>query len=164
MINSAVHNLLGAKAINNMLLRARRAGIAVSVLIHTGCTLLAMYRRYHKSTQPGGNSSSKMLGRLRQTVGREIRRRSTGGLVESVDKAEDIYAEKLRRAREDTAAVQDGTATEDQTRRVLLMRQTKQGYADLARYYESQLSHSREGSASKDGEKLEIKISTNFLL
>ena len=96
--------------------------------------VLAMYRRYHKSTQPGGNSSSKMLGRLRQTVGREIRRRSTGGLVESVDKAEDIYAEKLRRAREDTAAVQDGTATEDQTRRVLLMRQTKQGYADLARY------------------------------
>jgi hypothetical protein len=79
-----------------------------------------------------------MLGQpqsaLRAQVLRFVKRRSTGGLVESVDKAEDIYAEKLRRAREDTAAVQDGTATEDQTRRVLLMRQTKQGYADLARY------------------------------
>ncbi len=75
-----------------------------------------------------------MLERLRQMVGREIRRRSAGWLVESVDKDEDKYVEKLLRAREDTTAVRDGTATEDQTRSVLLIRQTKLGYADLARY------------------------------
>ncbi len=96
--------------------------------------VLAIYRRYHKSIVPGGNTSSKMLERLRQVVGRE--KRSRAGRVEAseVDKSEYRYVKKLQQSRENTAAVKSGCATEEQARKVYLHRQTDREYADLAIY------------------------------
>ena len=96
--------------------------------------MLAIYRRYHKSVLPGGNTSRNMLGRLRQVVGRERERRAGEVPAIVVDKTDDSYVDKLQRVRESTAAVRGGCATEEQARTVCLHHQTKKQYADLAAY------------------------------
>ncbi len=96
--------------------------------------VLAIYKRYHKSVVPGGNSSWHMLERLRQVVGREMQSRAGRVAASHVDKTDERYVEKLRQARENTAAVRGGCATEDQARKVLLHRRTDQSYDDLGAY------------------------------
>ena len=96
--------------------------------------VLAIYRRYHRSVVPGGNSSRDMLERLRQVLGREIQSRAGRVAASEVDKTDERYVGKLQQARENTAAVRGGCATEEQTRMVCLHRQTKREYADLAAY------------------------------
>ncbi len=95
--------------------------------------VLAIYKRFHKSVVPGGNSSRSMLERLRQVVGRERERRAGGVAASEVDKTDERYVRKLQQDRGNTAAVRGGCATEEQAI-VHLHRQTNQEYADLAAY------------------------------
>jgi hypothetical protein len=96
--------------------------------------VLAIYKRFHKSVLPGGNSSWCMLERLRQVVGREMQHRARKGAASEVDKTDERYVNKLQQARGNTAAVRGGCATEEQARKVLLHRRTDQEYADLAAF------------------------------
>jgi hypothetical protein len=96
--------------------------------------VLAIYKRFHKSVVPDGTSSRSMLERLRQVVGRERERRAGRFAASQADTTDECYARKLQQARESTAAVRGGRATDDQARKVLLHRRTNQEYADLTAY------------------------------